>query len=152
MNAEVEPVFIDTNILIYAHDRSAGFKYEVAKNLIDELWQSEQGCLSLQVLQEFFVNVTQKLSKPIERKTAREIISNLAEWRIHLPQFDDLLQAINLQEVHSLSFWDAMVINSAIQLGCSVLISEDLAHDQVYTGVRVINPFLENGDKFGKEN
>ena len=147
MSVEADPVFIDTNILIYAHDLSAGSKHEIAKNLIDELWQSEQGCLSLQVLQEFFVNVTQKLSKPLDRNTARQIISGLAQWRVHLPGVDDVLQAIDLQEIYALSFWEAMVVNSAVKLGCAILISEDLSHNQIYTGVQVINPFLVSAEK-----
>jgi predicted nucleic acid-binding protein len=142
MSAEDGPVFIDTNILLYAHDLSAGGKNKIARKLVEELWQSEQGCLSLQVLQEFYVNVTQKIPKPLERDAARQIVSDLAHWRIHIPDVEDLLQAIDLQIKHSLSFWDAMIVRSAVRMGCKELVSEDLNHGQSFGTVLVINPFI----------
>ncbi|MBN1147019.1 MAG: PIN domain-containing protein [Anaerolineales bacterium] len=141
MNAETGPFFVDTNILLYAHDRSAGQKHEIARRLVEELWQTRQGCLSLQVLQEFYFNVTQKIPRPLECNLARQIISDLAHWRLHIPGVEDMLQAIDVQQVYQLSFWDAMVLNSAAQLGCKHLFSEDLNHGQVYGEVQVINPF-----------
>ena len=144
MNAETGLVFIDTNVLLYAHDHSAGIKCEIAKKLIEELWHKEQGCLSLQVLQEFYVNVTQKIPQPLDRNTARQIVSDLSQWHVHSPEVEDMLQAINLQQAYSLSFWDAMVIQSAARFGCKRLISEDLSHGQTYGNVQIVNPFKIN--------
>ena len=144
MNAELRKddlLFIDTNVLIYAYDRSNARKNRVAIQLMEGCWENENGCLSLQVLQEFYVNVTQKIPVPLERNTARQIISDFSQWQVHIPEVGDVLQAIDLQQAYALSFWDAMVIQSTIRLGCKQVISEDLSHGQIYAGVQVINPF-----------
>ncbi len=139
---EVDPLeFIDTNVLIYAHDRSAGQKHVRAKQLVQALWERRTGCLSIQVLQEFYVNVTQKVAKPLSRNAAAQIIADLGLWEVHRPGAHDLLDAIRLQERYQLSFWDAMIIASAIQLGCDILWSEDLNPGQLYEKVEVKNPF-----------
>lgn len=137
-------LFIDTNILVYAYDRTAGEKRRVAAQLLERCWESEKGCLSVQVLQEFYVAVTQKIARPLDRQAARQLVEDLSFWRVHAPQAEDILQAIDLQQSHPLSFWDAMVINSAARLGCQYLYSEDLAHGQVYGGVKVVNPFVQD--------
>ncbi len=141
MTAETNLVFLDTNILLYAHDLSAVGKEEIAKNLIRDCWQSEKGCLSIQVLQEFFVNATRKIPKPIAYDTAKEIIADLSQWRVHTPVAADVLQAIDLHERYQISFWDALIIQSAEVLGCETVFSEDLNPGQVYGSVRVQNPF-----------
>ena len=133
--------FVDTNILIYAHDASAGLKHIRAQELIRELWQSGEGCLSIQVLQEFYVNVTQKVARPLAPDMAAHIVADLAVWQIHRPGVEDVLGAIRVQNRHQISFWDAMIVASAIQLGCQRIWSEDLNSGQVYDTVTVINPF-----------
>ena len=133
--------FVDTNILIYAHDVSAGQKHHRAEQLIRDLWQSEQGCLSIQVLQEFYVNVTQKVAKPLSAEAAEQIIADLAVWEVHRPGVKDVLDAIRLQKRYQVSFWDAMILVSAAQLGCQILWSEDLNPGQVYDQVEVQSPF-----------
>jgi predicted nucleic acid-binding protein len=133
--------FVDTNILIYAHDVSAGQKHARAQQLIRDLWQSGEGCLSIQVLQEFYVNVTQKVAKPLPAEAAAQIIADLSVWEVHCPRVEDLLDAIHLQERYRISFWDAMIVASAVQLGCQVLWSEDLNPGQAYDQVVVQNPF-----------
>jgi len=133
--------FVDTNVLIYAHDRSAGDKHTRAQDLIRELWQSGEGCLSIQVLQEFYVTVTQKVAKPLTPSMASQIIADLSVWRVHRPGVEDVLDAIRLQERYQVSFWDAMIVASAIQLGCQTIWSEDLNPGQVYDTVAVVSPF-----------
>ena len=133
--------FVDTNILIYAHDRSAGDKHTRARDLIRALWQSGEGCLSIQVLQEFYVNVTQKVTKPLTPTVAAQIIADLSVWQIHRPGVEDILDAIRLQGRYQISFWDAMIVSSAIQLGCQTIWSEDLNPGQVYDSVTVTSPF-----------
>lgn len=133
--------FVDTNILIYAHDTSAGVKHERARALLEELWETRDGCLSVQILQEFFVNVTRKIPKPLDLATAKEIVADLSRWHMHVPAADDVLGAIGLHERIGISFWDAMMVRSAIEIGCKVIYSEDLNHGQSYDGARVENPF-----------
>jgi len=134
--------FVDTNILVYAHDLSAGDKHIRARDLIQGFWESRYGCLSVQVLQEFYVNVTQKVMCPINWGEAARIISDLACWRVHEPKSKDVLEAIDLQQRYRISFWDAMILQSATQLNCTVIWSEDLNPGQVYEDISVVNPFL----------
>lgn len=144
MNVDPQVVyFLDTNILVYAYDRSAGKKHDLAVQLLEACWEYENGCLSIQVLQEFFVTVTRKIAAPLDPQTARQIVADLAQWRLHTPEAGDLLQAIELHQNYQLSFWDAQVVQSAMSLGCKQLLSEDFNHDQVYGAVRVVNPFKE---------
>ena len=133
--------FVDTNILIYAHDRSAGEKRIRARALIQELWQSGAGCLSIQVLQEFYVNITQKVSKPLNSDAAAQMIADLSLWSVHRPGVEDILDAIRLQGRYQIAFWDAMIVASAIQMGCQTLWSEDLNPGQRYEQVTVRSPF-----------
>ena len=133
--------FVDTNILIYAHDVSAGQKHDRAQQLIRDLWQSGQGCLSIQVLQEFYVNVTQKVTQPLSAEIAAQIIADLSVWEVHCPRVEDVLDAVRLQKRYQISFWDAMILASAAQLGCQILWSEDLNPGQVYDQVEVQSPF-----------
>lgn len=133
--------FIDTNVLVYAHDTTAGSKNARAKQLLRAFWGSQTGCLSVQVLQEFYVVVTRKVSKPIDIQIARDIIADLSYWRVHSPKPEDVLGAIDLQSRYHLSFWDAMIIRSAMQLDCRVVWSEDLIPGQVYDGIELMNPF-----------
>ncbi len=134
--------FVDSNILIYAHDRSAEQKHEQAKSLIQSLWASQSGCLSIQVLQEFYVTVTRKVKHPLSASEASQIITNLGVWRLHTPQVADILAAIQIQTRYQTSFWDALIIQSANSLGCDILWSEDLNAGQLYQAVRVKNPLV----------
>jgi predicted nucleic acid-binding protein len=134
--------FVDTNVLVYAHDETAGEKRDRARSLLAELWKSGEGCLSIQVLQEFFVTVTRKVPKPLDAVLAAGIIADLSHWRVHSPGSDDVLSAIDSHRRQSISFWDAMIVCSAASLGCEILYSEDLNPGQVMEGVRVRNPFL----------
>ena len=133
--------FVDTNILVYAHDDSAAGKRDQARALVEQLWESRDGCLSVQVLQEFFVTVTRKIAKPLGPETAKEIIADLSRWYVHAPAADDVLAAISIHQDTGISFWDAMIVRSAAEIGCTVLYTEDLNAGQEYTGVRVENPF-----------
>lgn len=142
MSVESEFQFVDTNVLVYAHDLSAGEKHKRASQIVKELWESEGGCLSIQVLQEFYVTVTHKVAKPLDAEFAGRIIRELSHWYIHSPEAADVLGAIELHQRAGISFWDGMILWSARKLGCTSILSEDLNPDQVYNGVRVINPFI----------
>jgi predicted nucleic acid-binding protein len=133
--------FVDTNILLYAHDVSAGAKRDRARALLEELWESREGCLSVQVLQEFFVNATRKIARPLSAETAKEIIADMSRWHVHVPAADDVLGAVGIHQRAGISFWDSMIVRSAAEMGCKVIYSEDLNPGQDYSGVRLENPF-----------
>jgi predicted nucleic acid-binding protein len=134
--------FVDSNVLIYAHDLSAGVKHDRAGELITGLWKTRAGAISIQVVQEFYVNITQKVPNPLSKEAATQIISNLGAWQVHQPGVDDIVDAIQLQTRYQLSFWDAMILTSAIALGCDVVWSEDLNSGQIYQKTVVKNPFI----------
>ena len=108
---------------------------------MDELWQTHSGCLSVQVLQELYVTLTQKVAMPLSRDLAREAIASLSDWRVFVPGAVDVLDAIDLQRRHQVSFWDAMILLSASKLGCGIIWTEDLQAGRTYDGVRVQSPF-----------
>ena len=134
-------MFIDTNILIYAFDVSAGKKHQVASHILSDLWNSGLGVLSTQVLQEFYVNVVQKIQKPIDQKMAKTIIRDLLKWQVVVNNGDSILDAIDISEKYGYSFWDSLIIEAALTGGVSVLLSEDLQHGQAISGVTISNPF-----------
>jgi predicted nucleic acid-binding protein len=133
--------FVDTNILLYAYDAAAGEKHEAASALVDRLWRERRGAISVQVLQEFYVNVTRKVAKTIDPQVAVERLKSLARWRVHSPLPDDVIAAATLSSRHQLSFWDAMIVRSAAELRCDTLWTEDLNDGQVVEGVQLSNPF-----------
>ena len=141
MSAEAVRQFVDTNVLICAHDVSAGPKHERAKRLLAELWAQGTGCLSVQVLQEFYVNVTVKVRRPLDPETARRRVEELSFWIVHSPTAEDVVEAIRLHRAARLSFWDAMVVVSAQRLECRTLWSEDLNSGQTIDGLAISNPF-----------
>ncbi|HEY3171753.1 MAG TPA: PIN domain-containing protein [Thermoanaerobaculia bacterium] len=133
--------FVDTNVLVYAHDRSAGRKREAASDLLERLWDNRLGCVSLQVLQEFYVTVTGRTRRLVSPVEAARRIGWYAEWTLHEPGRQDLISAIALHVSLAISFWDAMILQSARRLGCGILWTEDLTHEQNYAGVTVRDPF-----------
>lgn len=135
------PRFVDTNVLVYAYDDSAGVKRDRAAALIEELWRTGEGSLSIQVLQEFFVTVTRKVPAPLPVAAAREIVADLSRWRTHQPHAEDVLEAIDLHARRGLSFWDAMIVRSGLALSCTVLYSEDLGAGARYDRMEVVDPF-----------
>lgn len=140
MSASLSLEFVDTNILVYAYDKTAGTKHQRAAALLADLWQSRRGCISVQVLQEFYVVGTRKL--PSRRASdLRAIMRDLSEWHLHKPTANDVLDAAELQEQMQVSFWDAMILHSATTLGCRIIWSEDLNPGQQYGAVRLLNPF-----------
>lgn len=141
MTGIIDRTFVDTNVLIYAHDLDAGAKRDAARKLLAELWGSGLGVMSTQVFQEFYLNVTRKVKVPLARSTAREIVRNYAVWRVVTPGPAEVAEASVLEERHQISFWDAMILVAARDGGATVLASEDLSHGQVIEGVRIMNPF-----------
>lgn len=134
-------IFLDTNIIIYAFDKSAGRKHEKAKSIVIDLWNSGLGVVSTQVLQEFFVSATKKIKNPLDIKTITEIIKDFLKWDIVINDGEVLLGAIDIHRRYQFSFWDSMIVFTALSSGASKLLSEDLSHGQIINGVEISNPF-----------
>jgi len=147
MSDEIKLEFVDTNILVYAYDSSSGKKHETAQSLVKQLWDFQSGCISVQVLQELFVSLTKKVNPPVEMDTAVQIIRDLSIWQTHVAGKEDVLQAIEISRRYKISFWDAMIIQSAKRCGCKKIWSEDLSSAQTYDQVQILNPFIFPGNK-----
>lgn len=141
MPDDTDLLFVDTNIFIYAYDVSSAEKHQLALDLVSELWDSGRGCLSIQVLQEFYVNLTMKIPHPLTPLETTRIIDDLGQWRLHKPELKSVIEAIQIQQRNKISFWDAMIICSAKELGCKTIWTEDLNPNQIYEGIKAINPF-----------
>jgi predicted nucleic acid-binding protein len=133
------PYFVDTNVLVYADDRSAGVKRDRARDLIRNALGDGRARLSTQVLAEYFAVATRKLG--LSSAAARRRVEIYAALTVLRPSVDDLLAAIDLHRLHELSIWDAMIVRSARSSGCRVLYSEDLQHGRSFDGVVVVDPF-----------
>lgn len=133
--------FVDTNVLLYAYDTSAGVRHRRARDLVGRLGRDRDGALSIQVLQEFYVNAVRKIAVPMTPEAARRRLDVLGRWTVHVPVVQDVQRASVRAERYQLSFWDAMIVGSAAQLGCSVLHTEDLNAGQEIDGVTIANPF-----------
>ncbi len=135
-------IFVDTNVLVYAYDMSAGEKAEVAREILLELWENGTGVISTQILQEFYVVVTRKIPRPMDSRTARGIIDDLLVWEVVVNDEKAILEAIDISEKHRISFWDSLVVQAASKSGATVLLSEDLHPGKIAKGVTVRNPFV----------
>ena len=132
--------FVDTNILVYAHDRSAGVKHQRAQMLLEQLWDSGQGVLSTQVLQELCINLRRKINHPLPVDEVRRLIRDYATWEVVTNTSESVLQALDIELRYKTSFWDALIIYAAQAAGAEVLYTEDLSDGQAYGSVRVVNP------------
>lgn len=137
--------FLDTNILIYAHDVDAGDRHWQAKAVVRALWETGTGMLSTQVLSEFYVNVTRKIPSPLPPARARAIIEPYLSWKIQTLGPESVLAASEIQQRHRISYWDALIVHAAAIGGASRLYSEDLNDGQMIEGVQVVNPLLAKG-------
>ena len=134
-------VFVDTNILVYAHDADGGKKYSLAKDLVSQLWETRTGILSTQVLQEFIVAVTRKVPHPIPIAQARRTVRSYCAWELVVNDSKTILQATEIQEAHQLSFWDALIVSAAFAGNAAVIATEDLNDGQRIEGILVRYPF-----------
>ena len=132
--------FIDTNVLVYTDDQANSAKQKRALDILNVHKQSASGVVSLQVLQEYFVTVTRKYG--VDPASARRKVELFATFDVVEPALTDVLSAIDLHRLRSLSYWDALVMHCARRAGCQQVLSEDMQHGQVIDGVRIVNPFL----------
>ena len=136
-----DKTFIDTNVLIYAHDIDADAKHKIAKGVLQELWSERTGVLSAQVLQEFYVNVTRKIPSPLSKDLARLVVSSYAIWCLETTP-TEILAAFRIEDESRIGFWDALIVSSAAKLGATRILSEDLNAGQRIAGILVVNPFV----------
>ncbi len=135
--------FVDTNILVYAYNTSEAAKHARAAALLKELWDRQTGVLSLQVLQEFYVTVTQKIEQPISLSEATQVIKDyLVAWEVVAPTAQTLLAALEAQQQYQLHFWDALILAAATEAGAVIVYTEDFQHGRTIEGIRFINPLL----------
>jgi predicted nucleic acid-binding protein len=132
--------FVDTNILVYAHDRTAGTKHDRARRLVENLWATGMGVLSTQVLQELCVTLRRKVSPPVPSADVRRLVSDYISWDIVVNTPETVLDALDLEARYGISFWDALVLQAALSAGVTILYSEDFSAGQKYGSVQVINP------------
>jgi len=137
-----EKYFVDTNVLVYAHDRRAGFKHERARQLVERLWDSGQGVLSTQVLQELCINLRGKVNPPLPVDVIRGLIQDYMSWQIVVNTPTSIIQALDIEVRYETSFWDALILQAAESSGAAVVYSEDLSAGQKYGPVQVINPLM----------
>lgn len=134
-------VFVDTNVLLYAHDERDLDKQARAREWVSWCWRTRGGRISSQVLNEFYNNAITKFRKTVTLDQARTHVRRLRLWQPpHLDTYT-VDGAWDLQDRYSLSYWDALIVSSAHQQGCACLLSEDLQHGQMLDAVRVLNPF-----------
>jgi len=136
--------FVDTNILVYAHDRSAGIKHLRAQLLVGQLWDSGKGVLSIQVLQELCINLRRKSANPLPVEEVRLLIRDYSTWEIVMNTSDSVLGALDIEMRYKTSFWDALILQAAQDAGATILYSEDLATGQHYGAIQVVNPLADS--------
>ena len=135
-----DKTFIDTNILIYAHDVDAKAKHQIANKVLRELWSERTGVLSMQVLQEFYVNVTRKIRTPLPKDSARLVVSSYAIWCMETTPAE-ISAAFRIEDESRIGFWDALIVSSAARSGAARILSEDLSAGQRIAGILIENPF-----------
>ena len=133
--------FVDTNILIYAHDIDANAKHQTAKSVLHDLWSERTGVLSMQVLQEFYVNVTREIASPLSKEQARDVVSNYVVWCMETTT-TEISAAFRIEDEAGIGFWDALIVSSAVNSGAERILSEDLNAGQRIAGVLIENPFI----------
>ena len=135
------PVFVDTNVLVYRHDASEPSKQSRADAWIKSLARNRSGRLSFQVLQEFYSVVTRRARPPVAERQARSVVRDLMAWQPAAIDLATLERAWVVQDRHSVSWWDALIVAAAQQSECAVLLTEDMQPGQKFGAVRVIDPF-----------
>lgn len=140
MSAASSKYFVDTNILIYAHDRTAGSKHERARQLIEHLWTTGQGALSTQVLQELCVNLRRRVAHPLASDKIAKLIEDYLSWEIVINTPQAIVAALSIEGRYKISYWDALILQAAESCGAAILYSEDLSDGQRYGAVEVVNP------------
>jgi predicted nucleic acid-binding protein len=144
MNCMSAKTFVDTNVLIYAHDVDAQPKHAIARGILRELWSERTGTLSTQVLQEFYINVTRKIASPLSKPSARAVMDSYLVWCVDTTPAE-ISAAFQIEDEARIGFWDALIVAAARKAGADRILSEDLNAGQIISGVRIENPFSPAG-------
>ena len=136
--------FFDTNVLVYLFDEDEPEKKARAQEIYGREARAGRAVLSTQVLQEFYVNVTHKLSPPLSSEVAEERVRDFSGLTLVRTEADTILSAIVRSREYMLYFWDALIVESALRGGADRLLTEDLQHGQIIEGLRIENPFLRD--------
>jgi predicted nucleic acid-binding protein len=142
MNGMSDKTFVDTNVLIYAHDVDAKAKHETARAVLRNLWSQRAGILSMQVLQEFYVNVTRKIATPLSKDAARLVVNSYSIWCTETTPAE-IATAFRIEDESRIGFWDALILASAAKSGAVRILSEDLNAQQTIAGIRMENSFAQ---------
>ena len=135
-------IFFDTNILVYSYDNSDELKHINAFNLISNSIFKESIVISSQVVNEFIVIMTTKVKHPITIDEAAKFITKFKiNFEIRETQMEDIEKTILLHKNHKFSYWDSLIIATAINVGAEILYSEDLQHGRIINNLKIINPF-----------
>lgn len=138
----IDNIFVDTNVLLYACDASEPAKQFVAAQRLDQLWDGQNGRLSVQVLNEYFVNVTRKLEPGLTLDEAWDDVEALSVWDPVAIDMPLLQRGYAVQRRYHLTWWDSLIVAAAEAASCTTILSEDLANGAQYFGIMVENPFL----------
>lgn len=137
-----DPWFVDTNVFVYAFDSDSSAKQATALQLLNDY--ARNIILSTQVLGEFYTSVTRKLRKPLSVERAMAALDELYAFPVRSVNAQLVRSAARRSQVSRLSYWDALIVESALEAGASVLLTEDLQHGQTFAGLRVVNPFRQH--------
>jgi predicted nucleic acid-binding protein len=133
-------VFIDTNVLVYAHDIDAGLKQQKAIEILFDLRQQRSIAVSMQVLQEFYSTVTRKRTLRLPKDEARAIVEDFSYWCVETTP-EEIKWAFRIEDEARIGFWDALIVAAAIKSGATRILSEDLNPGQTIAGIQIENPF-----------
>ena len=144
---DVNGVFVDTNILIYADDQADAFKQERAKTWLARLWGERTGRVSTQVLNAYYVNVTRKNTIGLKTGDARAKVRRFQLWQPWQIDHATVETAWGIEARFGFNYWDSLIVASAAHSGCKYLLTEDMQHLQQIDSVQIINPFLLPADE-----
>jgi predicted nucleic acid-binding protein len=142
----IGPVFVDTNILVYARDAGESSKQPLAADVLRLLWETRRGRISPQVLQEYYVTVTRKLRPGLTKEAARDDIRALHAWQPVAPSAATFAKAWEIEDRAGFSWWDSLIVASALESRCTILLSEDLQDGQEIDSLQIRNPFATGFD------
>lgn len=137
-----DKTFVDSNVVIYAYDIDAKAKHDTARKILRDLWSQRTGALSVQVLQEFYVNVTRKIASPLPKDAARLVVNSYTVWCTETTPAE-IAAAFRIEDESRVKFSDALIVASAAKAGAVRILSEDMNDRQVIAGVRIENPFAQ---------
>lgn len=134
--------FVDTNVFVYALQAGEPMKQPIAAQCLERLWGEQLGRTSVQVLNEYYVTLTRKISPAVPPEQAWALVKTLFSWKPQPIDADVMMRAHEVEARYRLSWWDSLIVAAAQAQNCTLLLSEDLQHRATYGGVTVRNPFI----------